>query len=388
MRNLFQVLSNRPGGAIRMERCYPAIHNFIDWRSKQLIETAMKTIYFPAALFAAILVAHSAPPPNDNFTNRIVVPSIPAAVTGTTVDGTLEPDEPQVYHELSTVWYEWVAPTNGILRVRITDVGASASGYSGVIMVGSIFSGNTLTNLTKIDGLSSSIPSEANMEVQKGISYQFRIAPDQGTPYPRNDTSFTLRLEYNVPPPNDYFTNRIRLTNRVEHVEYRAVGATLEPEETPIVYSGGRSVWYQWRAPENGTVRILGDGTAGVYSGTEDCRGALLTNACRPGYYGTDPLTFTVVSGQIYQLVFDDCDSPNRNRPFTHSWTLSLNGASRLNLNWETNGVLDLNLYGDPSRSYTVEASTNLKDWASSSWVIQNDATNYPRRFYRARALP
>ena len=315
-----------------------------------------------------------------DFADRITIPSTPAAVSGTTVDGTLEPNEPQAFHQLSTVWYEWVAPTNGILRIRITDVGVSASGYAGVIMVGNAFSGNILTNLRFLDGLNSLTFTEANIEVQQGAPYQFRVAADQPSPYPRYDTSFTLRLEYNVPPPNDHFTNRIRLTNRAERIEYRAVGATIETGETPIAYSS-RSVWYQWRAPESGTVRLSGTGAAGVYLGTEQSRGALVTNSCQD-------LIFSVNAGQIYHLVFDDCLLPDRHRPFTHAWTLSLNGASLLNLNRETNATLNLNLNGDPSRSYAVEASTNLLDWTASALGIQYDATNYRQRFYRARLLP
>jgi len=318
---------------------------------------------------------------NDNFADRIVIPSVPANVSGTTVDGTLEPGEPRYPYQQSTVWYEWVAPTNGMLRVRITDTED--------LTFGKIFSGNVLTALTDLAVIV--LPSdEGNVDVQPGVAYQFQIWAYQPEPLPSRDGPFTLRLEYNTPPPNDHFTNRIRLTNRAERIEYRAVGATLEPGETRLNNWGGRTVWYQWRAPESGTVRLSGTGGVGVYAGTEASRGALLTNRCFE-------LTFTAVAGQVYHLVSDDCSTPDRNRPFTHAWNLSLNGASRWeNVSRETNGWMALTLSGDATRTYVLEGSANQTNWipletnaaATASRTFRDfTATNTSYRFYRARVL-
>jgi len=381
MNNTFQIPGNesrhRNPNALATGRGFPTLHP---------VKATYVTILFAAAVWAA----NGAPPPNDNFASRIVIPSVPAEISGTTIDGTLEPGEPQAYHQLSTVWYEWIALTNGILRVRLTG--------SSNLMVGTIYSGNALADLSRLDGLSSLNEAvEANVDVQPGVAYQFRIAPDQGTPYPRLDGPFTLRLEYNTPPPNDHFTNRIRLTNRVESVSFRNVAATLEPWETALG-TGRRTVWYQWRAPENGTVRLetttYGTGVVGVYFGTDDSLGILLTNStdrCGAG------VTFNAVAGQFFQLVFDNCGSTDRNRPFGHSWTLSLNGASRWeNVSRETNGWMALTLSGDAARTYVLEGSADQTNWipletnaaATASRTFRDfTATNASYRFYRARVL-
>jgi hypothetical protein len=342
----------------------------------------MKLVTFSSFLLVLAFAANAAPPPNDNFANRIVIPSVPADVSGTTVDGSLEPGEPQAYHQLSTVWYEWVAPRTGIVRVRFQQ-------YSNLVPIGIVYPGNALGELRSLDIFTRL--DEANIDVQQGAPYQFRIAANQDTPYPRYDGPFTFRLEYNEPPPNDHFTNRIRLTNRFEFISFRNVAATLEPGEMPLVASGGRTVWYQWRAPESGTVRIVTGAAVGVYTGTDEDRGPLLTNACQPG------LNFTALAGQIYQLVFDNCGPTDRNRPAGHSWTLSLNGASRWeNAARETNGWTALTLFGDSGRAYVLEGSTNLTNWtalqtnsaATASQTFQDfTATNFSYRFYRARLL-
>ena len=321
------------------------------------------------------------PPTNDNFADRIIIPSLPAAIRGTTLDATQESGEPPALYQYATVWYEWIAPASGIVRARLADCSS--------LMVGRVLSGNSLNTLQHVDGIAAEIYGESDINVQQGTAYQFEIWAQQSSPPPPSfDGPFTLRLDYNVPPANDHFTNRMRLTNRVEAVSYRAVGATLEPDETQI--GSGRSVWYQWRAPESGTVAIWCDGTVGVYSGTEESRGALITNAC---YI----VNFTAVAGQIYQITFDDCGLIDHQRPFNHSWTLSINAASRLNLNGKTNNTLNLNLYGDGSRSYALDSSTNLINWtplqtnfdtvSGIKSFSENTASNLTPRFYRARPL-
>src|ERR1051325_5523550 len=193
---------------------------------------------------SAALRVGATPPPNDDFANRILIESVPAAVAGTTVDATFEPNEPQAPYQMATVWYEWVAPTTGILRVRVTDCTNA--------MVGTAFCGSSLENLKNI-GVVFSV-REMNIDVQQGLTYQFRVAADQPTPWPLLDCPFVLRLEYNPPPPNDYFTNRIRLSNAVEKISFRNVAATLESWESALAY-GGRTVWYQWQPPTNGVAR-------------------------------------------------------------------------------------------------------------------------------------
>jgi hypothetical protein len=226
-------------------------------------------------VFITLLAANVAlgAPLNDNFADRIVLSGAPVMAAGTTVEGTLEDGEPPVFQMLSTVWYEWVAPAHGSLRVRLL----ASSDY----MFGQMYFGNNLPQLQGYVQFRSG--DEANVEVQQGAAYQFRISTAQPQPEPRLDGPFTLRLEYNSAPVNDHFTNRIRLSNAVERISFRNVLASLEDGESPIGSAGGGySLWYEWRAPASGVAHLLVDNShrtvVGVYAGTPTDRGMMITN--------------------------------------------------------------------------------------------------------------
>lgn len=84
-----------------------------------------------------VLFAQPPSPPNDNFTNRIVLVGAPATATGALAYATSEPGEPPPGY---SVWWSWTAPTSGIYTV--TD----ANLYDAV----SILTGSAVTNLTTV----------------------------------------------------------------------------------------------------------------------------------------------------------------------------------------------------------------------------------------------
>ena len=62
-----------------------------------------------------------------------------------------------------------------------------------------------------------------------------------------------------------------------------------------------------------------------------------------------------------------------------------------------TPGAFPVQLTGEPARSYQIEGSTNLADWIGLGVVALSNgpaqyrdatATNFDKRFYRARLLP
>src|SRR5215218_647651 len=220
-------------------------------------------------VFLSLLASVAVPPPNDHFTNRIVLTTIPTNVFGTTLDGTVELAEPPGYHHASTVWYEWTPTVAGIIRMRVAFTNGD---YPEHDMIVNRFTGNTLTNLTLTDFWYFPPTGEVNFAVVSGVTSQFRFNPYQDMSMPRWDGPFNFTLEYNTPPPNDHFTNRIRLTNDVELINYRNVVATTEPAE-PLIHAGGRSVWYEWTptAPALTThltlINPVGEPNLGTYSG-------------------------------------------------------------------------------------------------------------------------
>src|SRR6266446_6657227 len=127
------------------------------FRSHLQLRTALHLRRICAGLLLSEIAALAAPV-NDNFADRISLTGTPLSVLGTTVGGTLEPDEPPTYHVLSTVWYEWVAPADGQVRLRV-----DGSPY---YLVAYIYSGNQLGQLRLAGFFSSNY--EGNIDVQRG----------------------------------------------------------------------------------------------------------------------------------------------------------------------------------------------------------------------------
>jgi len=349
-------------------------------------DRAVAALYFMQTCLSSTM-ALSAAPVNDNFADRIGLSGSPVAAVGTTLDGTIEEGEPPVFHILSTVWYEWVAPVDGQVRVRLED--------TLYFTICHVYSGSQIDDLQFSEIASSNY--EGNFDVQQGMRYQFQIGPDQPVPYPRYDGPFTLRLEYNRPPPNDDYTNRIRLTNRVERISFRNVLASLEPGESLLSPGGGYSVWYEWQAPASGAVHLLVDNSymtaAGVYKNTENGLTSITNSQFGAGNCWEE-ITFSAVGGEFYQVSFDNCGG----QPGDHAATLSLDGAARLDrlASWP-DGTAEIQAFGERFRTYVLERSTNLANWAGLSTnlyynnpltLTDPEAAVLPQRFYRLRLEP
>jgi hypothetical protein len=114
-----------------------------------------------------------------------------------------------------------------------------------------------------------------------------------------------------VPPANDNFASRIVLTGTNAVVTGDNSGATKEPgEPNHDGYAGGKSVWYSWTAPLNGTVAISVSSTTvfypilAVYTGTQVSGLSSVTSAV--GFNYSTGLSFHATAGQTYQIAIDD----------------------------------------------------------------------------------
>ena len=86
-------------------------------------------------------------PPNDDFTNAAPLVGPAGAVAGSTDFATIELAEPLPYSVFShTVWYRWVAPSNGVVEMDTLD---SARVFLNDTVL-SVYSGTDLTNLVLI----------------------------------------------------------------------------------------------------------------------------------------------------------------------------------------------------------------------------------------------
>jgi hypothetical protein len=114
-------------------------------------------------------------PPNDNFTNRIVLQGLPVTANGTNVNATREPGEPLHAGEMgdASVWWSWTAPSNG--AVRITTDGST---FDTLLAV---YTGDSLSNLTEVasdddeDPAAGILTSEVAFNTAAGQTYQIAV---------------------------------------------------------------------------------------------------------------------------------------------------------------------------------------------------------------------
>jgi hypothetical protein len=171
-------------------------------------------------------------PPNDDFANATLLIEF-QRVRGTTVGAGFEPLEPNYtgyYMPDSSVWYRWIAPSNGMFVVEtFADV--------------EVFTGDSLATLLTVD--SSSYPRA--FRATAGVPYSFAVV-DSG--------DFTLRVRPASPPANDDFANRQILSgSNIDFIAHLR-DSTLEPGESRGLVLSGHSVWYAWTAPTNGLVTL------------------------------------------------------------------------------------------------------------------------------------
>jgi hypothetical protein len=242
-----------------------------------------------------------AAPPNDNFADATVVSG---SVSGTTLDATAEPGEPD--HSgtgrgaSTSVWYAWTAPDAQRVVLDACN-SAQAVGYQGMILA--VYTGSVVNGLTVVrngDCRLSFVPTP-------GLTYM--VAVDRASiPSP-----FLLTLDQFASPPNDSFANAEDLGSSPANTTGDTGGATSEPGEPDHTGScgcGGASVWYTWTAPSDTTGKIDVCDSNGqyeiqsaVYSGST--LGTLTRVASSAGYCRVD---FRADGGTTYRIAVDSGD--------------------------------------------------------------------------------
>jgi len=211
-------------------------------------------------------VSHVAPPANDDFADATAV----TAGEGDPVFGgggptfaidnhgaTKEPGEPAHRGNPggASVWFEWTAPRSGGTTVRAC--------YENEGLV-AVYTGSSVGALTPVPQIGAYDTCDYSFFATAGVTY--RIAVD-GTLDPVTGAAqlFTTSGELRYFPPNDEFEDAIPVENPftgqaatdMTIIGYGTAGATKElGEPNHAGDPGGASVWFEWTAPETGSVQI------------------------------------------------------------------------------------------------------------------------------------
>jgi hypothetical protein len=217
-------------------------------------------------------------PSNDAFANRISIVGQSQTAFGHNFGASIETGEP-VHAGVSggaSVWWSWTAPQNGLTRINTTGSTNAAGDFLDTILA--VYAGTGLSSLEPVSANDNETPgllatSRTFFRAQAGVTYQIAVA---GAGLQEANGTFAtgrIRLNLEQAPDNDFFVNALEFPSGVSTVFDDLSGTTMEPGEPLHAGNpGGRSVWWTWVAPDNGTFVLDTEGSQadtvlGVYTG-------------------------------------------------------------------------------------------------------------------------
>jgi len=259
-------------------------------------------------------------PPNDLFENRQILSGSVVTVYGTNTYATMETGEPRIPGDTGgrSLWYQWQAPASG--NVTISTGGSLRPNGFPMDTLLAVYTGTILTNLTRIaasdDDPYPEVTSQVSFNAVQGVNYIIYVdGANNGTT--EADTGIIrLSISQILAPPNDNFTNSIRLNGSLlVSVASTNTYATKEAgEPNHAENAGGASIWFSWVAPFAGTATISTDGSdfdtlLAVYTGTSLNNLALVAqNNDASANDSFSLVQFNTVSNQLYYIAVDGLD--------------------------------------------------------------------------------
>jgi Ca2+-binding RTX toxin-like protein len=214
-----------------------------------------------AVVLVLVLVAAWGPataraaPPNDDFADAFELERIDERFyfPGTNVNATKETGEPNHAGNPGgkSVWWTWTAPPDGSIPHAAFTVGDEfGSGFDTLIAV---YTGASVDALTEIASNDEAPPTEdffdpsaVSFATTPGETYRIAVDGFLGK-------SGRYFLNAHESPVNDNFAGAIALTGGAGTHLGELEGATVEAGESVFV---GRTVWYSWTPPVDGTYKF------------------------------------------------------------------------------------------------------------------------------------
>ena len=182
------------------------------------------------------------PPPNDDFANRLSLGGTTVDFTTSLINATKEPGEPDHAGQPGgwSGWWTWTAPESGPMTI------AELSGMASVILA--VYTGDSVSNLSVVGAV---VGPRLSFAATTGTTYQ--IAVDGN-----GESAADLRLSFRLglSPTNDDFNTKRVLTESSAFLEGNNVLASHEADEFLAGGGDGKTLWWTWTAPTNGTVVV------------------------------------------------------------------------------------------------------------------------------------
>jgi hypothetical protein len=258
------------------------------------------------------------PPANDSFQSAQALPGSEGEIVGQNVAAT---GESIIWNgQYNTVWYAWIAPSNGVLSLGTTNPPLGKCCDANV----DVYLGTNLDSQVRIAPQAYFQVPGTNDEpgwtmrqydVVAGTTYNIVVFSE-----PVVATPFLLNYKFYSAPINDSFADRAFLRGSRGQWSGSNLFASREPGE-PVVGQpeAGRSLWWQWTALTSGWVWLHVSSTnfgplIRVYEGTA------LTNLSPPQFTftnGPEELWFKAQAGGSYMLLVDNNSAGSAGGEFT-----------------------------------------------------------------------
>ena len=190
------------------------------------------------------------PPANDHFAMATRLTGASGERELDLVFASTEPGEPPLPagSPKGSVWYQWVAPVDGLARFAIAGHGPNLAAHV------EIYRGDAIAGLERQAGGKdgASFFAEKDGAYRIRVSYRVRLG---FVPY--SVPLYTLYYSSGGRPANDDFATAIELAGATGSVAGNNQGATLELGEQ--VGSLAATVWYRWRAEADGAMHWNAD---------------------------------------------------------------------------------------------------------------------------------
>lgn len=236
---------------------------------------------------------------NDNFAKRIALLETNLILVANNTGATIESGEPSLpgYAASHSLWWAFVAPTNGSVRIDFTGIGFPP-------LIG-VYTGTSLATLIPVTNVTDYFKQQCVFNVVVGTNYLISVDGYNGA---TGDIQF--QFDFLPAPVNDHFSNRIILSGNSMVMNANNRGATAEASEPKHAgLTGGHSLWWSWTAPasETVTLKATGDGFSprlAIYQG-------LGLGTLKPLFSNytsqvlSDHITFVAAAGTNYQIAVD-----------------------------------------------------------------------------------
>lgn len=187
-------------------------------------------------------------PVNDDFADRIRLAGTALTVEGCNGYATREPGEPNLDTGEHSVWWSWVAPANGMLRIDVLGnlVNPDGGSFNKVL---ALYTGATLETLQLVQRSYNGPTPRVELPVTQGQEYHIYLVDV----FAHEVGPLKFVLSWTPAPGNDDFENRSTLAGTQVTASGSNWGAGRQAGEAVLHASAaGHSAWWRWVAPANG----------------------------------------------------------------------------------------------------------------------------------------